>query len=95
MNVACSQSTPLIHYTHCGCDVADVGLQSEGEGGAAQARRRAGDEQEGCLYGLHDGAAELRRHFGACPVEITTANDKLSDHFIVQLSIFLVMSAEF
>ena len=64
VNVACRRST------HCECDVTDVALQIVGESGAAQAERSAGDEQEHCLHGLHDGAAELHRQVGARPVEI-------------------------
>ena len=66
-----SQSVHLANYTHCGCDVTDVGPQVEGESGA---KRRAGDEQQDCLHGLHEGAAELDRQFSARPVKITTAN---------------------
>lgn len=49
--------------------MADVGLQIEGEGGAAQARRRARDEQEGSLHRLKDGATELHGQFSASPVK--------------------------
>lgn len=70
--------TPFIHYTHRGCDVTDAGLQIEGERGAAQAEGRTGDEQEGRLHGLHDGAAELDGQFGARPVK----TDRRSNHFL-------------
>lgn len=42
----------------------------EGESGAVQAIRRAGDEQKDCLHGLHEGAAELDGQFSARPVKI-------------------------
>ena len=62
--------------------MSDVGLQIEGESGAAQAKRRAGDEQKDCLHGQHGGAAELDGQLSARPVKITTGNNKLSDHFL-------------
>ncbi len=60
--------------------MTDVGLQIEGESGAAHAERRAGDEQKHCLHGLHEGAAELDGQFSARPVKITTANSTSSDN---------------
>lgn len=57
-----------------------MGFQIEGESGAAQAERRAGDEQKDCLHGLHEGAAELDGQFSARTVKITKANSTLSDN---------------
>lgn len=49
--------------THSGCDVADVGLQQEGQSCPLQAEWRAGDEQQEGLHWLHDGAGVQDAHF--------------------------------
>lgn len=57
--------------------MTDVGLQPEGESGYVPAKRRAGNEQQDCLHGLHDGAAVQDGQLGARPVKINiqTIND--------------------
>lgn len=45
--------------------MTDVGLQPEAEGGSLQAMRRAGDEEQNPLCGLHEGAAILDGQLGA------------------------------
>lgn len=59
--------------------MTDLGLEIEGQRGATQAKRRAGNKQKDCLHGLQKGAAELDSQFSARPVKITTTNGKLSD----------------
>lgn len=50
---------------HSGRDVADVGLEPEGQSRPLQAEGRAGDEQQEGLHGLHDGAGVQDAHFSA------------------------------
>lgn len=50
--------------------MTDVGLQPEGESGYVQAKRRAGNEQQDCLHGLHEGAAVQDGQLSARPVKI-------------------------
>lgn len=50
---------------HSWRDVADMGLQPEGQSRPLEAERRAGDKQQGGLHGLHDGAAVQDADFSA------------------------------
>lgn len=55
--------------THSGCDVTDMGLQPEGQSGSLSAKRRAWDEQQERLHGLHYRAAVQDTHFSAPTVK--------------------------
>lgn len=48
---------------HSWGNLADVGLQPESQSRPLEAERRAGDEQQEGLLGLHDGAAVQDAHF--------------------------------
>lgn len=43
------------NYTDSGCDIADVGRQFECQSASLQTKARAGDKQQVCLHGLHEG----------------------------------------
>lgn len=59
--------------------MTDVSLQPEGKSGPLQAKSRARDEEEDCLYGLYEGAAVQDSQLSACPVKITIATRQLFD----------------
>lgn len=49
--------------SHSGCNVANVGLEQEGQSCPLKAKRWAGDEQQEGLHRLHDGAGVQDVHF--------------------------------
>lgn len=44
-----------LNYTDSGGDITDVGRQFEGQSASLQAKAGAGDKQQVCLHGLHEG----------------------------------------
>lgn len=44
-------------HTHSWCDMTNVGRQFESQSASLWAKGRAGDKQQVCLHGLHEGTA--------------------------------------
>lgn len=59
------------NYTDSGRDRGDVGCQFECQSASLQAKARAGDKQQVCLHGLHEGTVVNNTQLRAGPAKIT------------------------